>query len=377
MKVGSLFSGYGGLDLAVEEVYGATTVWHSELDKHASKVLAHHWPDVPNLGDITAVDWADVEPVDIVCGGFPCQDISSAGLGRGITEGTRSGLWYVMADAVRHLRPRLVVVENVSALLVRGIDIVLGDLAVIGYDAQWVSVRASDVGAPHRRQRVFLTAHPQGSRGADEPIRGDAPRLTVGPVARAGGRARPGDPAPGVHRGGRPAGLMGVAPDAGGQRHGRGQDPRLVGRLDREDAPDPRERQRPRQVAGDRGAADAADTDGAGPQGRDTLRQRPGKRATRPSGMGDPEWGPYAAAVHRWEPIVGRAAPLPTDDRGRLSPVFAEWMMGLDEGWVTDHLDRRPALKALGNGVVPQQAAHGLRLLERVAACFYGCEETP
>jgi DNA (cytosine-5)-methyltransferase 1 len=362
VNIGSLFSGYGGLDLAVEEVHSARTVWHSELDPNASKVLEQHWPGVPNLGDITKVQWADVEPVDILTGGFPCQDISTAGLGRGITEGTRSGLWYFMADAVRHLRPSLVVVENVSALLVRGIDIVLGDLADIGYDAQWVSVRASDVGAPHRRERIFLTAHPKGSRRADEPIRGDAGRLSVGPVAGTGRGDRPGDPAPGVHRDGRPARLVGAAPlaahvgherpgsprgrrpgsadggrpapDAGSQRHGRRQDVRVVGRGGAPAEGGGRDAGASRQVTRDRGAED-----GGG-------------------------WGPYAAAIHRWEPIVGRAAPLPTDDRGRLSPVFVEWMMGLPAGWVTDHLDRRPALKALGNGVVPQQAAHALHQLD-------------
>jgi DNA (cytosine-5)-methyltransferase 1 len=362
MKVGSLFSGYGGLDLAVEEVYGARTVWHSELDPHASKVLEQHWPGVPNLGDITTIDWADVEPIDILTGGFPCQDISSAGLGRGITEGTRSGLWFRMADAIRCLRPRLVVAENVSALLVRGLDTVLGDLADIGYDAQWVSVRASDVGAPHRRQRVFLTAHPS------DPDSDGLKRLTGSPSGRhalqpvVGGDA---DRCGGV-----------AAPDAGGQRHGRGQDRRLVGRLDGEDAPDPRERQRSRQVAGDRSGATPPDTSSLGPVHALAGRGSPGAGANAEGwllgggrGVGGLEdWGPYAAAIHRWEPIIGRPAPLPTDDRGRLNPAFVEWMMGLPAGWVTDHLDRRPALKALGNGVVPQQAAHGLRLLERVAA---------
>jgi DNA (cytosine-5)-methyltransferase 1 len=356
VNVGSLFSGYGGLDLAVEEVYGATTVWHSELDRNASKVLEQHWPEVPNLGDIARVQWADVEPVDILCGGFPCQDISTAGLGRGITEGTRSGLWYFMADAVRHLRPRLVVVENVAALLVRGVDIVLGDLADIGYDAQWVSVRASDVGAPHRRQRVFLTAHPSGEgRGRpgtgwpagpqpgapDEPRRrrrraqeGLVPPDPAGP--RLGGRdAVPepdlAGPARDATAGG---GRVVAAPDASGQRHGRGEDLRVVGRVGATAEGGGRDAGASRQVTRDRGAED-----GGG-------------------------WGPYAAAIHRWEPIVGRPAPLPTDDRGRLSPVLVEWMMGLPAGWVTDHLDRRPALKALGNGVVPQQAAHALHQLD-------------
>ena len=161
LTYGSLFSGVGGLDLAVEEVFGATAAWHCEVDTNASKVLATHWPGVPNLGDITAVDWSTVPPVDIICGGFPCQDISSAGKRAGIAEGTRSGLWFSYADAIRVLRPRLVVVENVGALLVRGLDIVLGSLAELGYDARWTCLRASDIGAPHQRNRLFLVGVPR------------------------------------------------------------------------------------------------------------------------------------------------------------------------------------------------------------------------
>lgn len=162
LTYGSLFSGYGGLDLAVEAVTGATCKWHSEVDPHASKILAAHWPNVPNLGDIAGIDWTQVEPVDVICGGFPCQDISSAGKGAGLEEGTRSGLWYRYADAIRVLRPRLVIVENVAAIRWkgRGLDKVLGSLAEVGYDAEWTCLRASDVGACHRRERFFLVAWP-------------------------------------------------------------------------------------------------------------------------------------------------------------------------------------------------------------------------
>ena len=92
-RLGSLFSGYGGLDLAVEEVFGARTVWNSDIDPGPRKVLAHRFPDVPNLGDITTIDWHEVEPVDVICGGFPCQDVSTVGKRAGIAPGTRSGLW--------------------------------------------------------------------------------------------------------------------------------------------------------------------------------------------------------------------------------------------------------------------------------------------
>ena len=181
MRIGSLFSGAGGLDMAVEAVFGGRTVWHSEIDKAASKVLAHRWPDVPNLGSITEIDWAAVEPVDVLCGGFPCQDVSSAGKRAGIKDGTRSGLWAVFADAIDALRPQYVIIENVRGLLsatahravesadavvgdrsdrpvLRAIGAVLGDLSDFGYDATWATVAAASVGAPHRRERVFILA---------------------------------------------------------------------------------------------------------------------------------------------------------------------------------------------------------------------------
>src|SRR5581483_5726033 len=114
MRIGSLFSGGGGLDLADEHVFGGRVVWHCENDPAASKVLAHRWPGVPNLHDITTVDWTQVEPVDVLCGGFPCQDISSAGKQAGMGAGTRSGLWSDFARAIDALRPRWVVIENVG-----------------------------------------------------------------------------------------------------------------------------------------------------------------------------------------------------------------------------------------------------------------------
>lgn len=117
MKIGSLFSGYGGLDLAVEAVTGAQPAWFCEFAPAPSKVLAYHWPDVPNHKDVTQINWADVEPVDILTGGSPCQDLSQAGKRAGMTEGTRSNLWVNMREAINHLRPKLVVWENVLGAL--------------------------------------------------------------------------------------------------------------------------------------------------------------------------------------------------------------------------------------------------------------------
>ncbi len=116
-RIGSLFSGYGGLDLAVEHVTGGQTIWFSELNEPVARIFSHHWPDAPNLGDITTIDWAGVPPIDVLCGGFPCQDVSTVGKGAGLMPGTRSGLWSYMATAIEALRPRLVVIENVRGLL--------------------------------------------------------------------------------------------------------------------------------------------------------------------------------------------------------------------------------------------------------------------
>ncbi|MEU6022621.1 DNA (cytosine-5-)-methyltransferase [Micromonospora sp. NPDC047134] len=163
-RIGSLCTGYGGLDLAVELVLGGQLTWYAETDRHATTVLAHHWPHVANLGDIRTIDWTTVTPVDIITAGFPCQDISNAGKRAGIT-GAHSSVWTHVAAAVRVLRPRLLFVENVAALLRRGFDVVHRDLAEIGYDTRWLCLRASDIGAAHRRDRLFLLATPEPRAG--------------------------------------------------------------------------------------------------------------------------------------------------------------------------------------------------------------------
>jgi DNA (cytosine-5)-methyltransferase 1 len=189
LTAGSLCSGYGGLDLAVTAVTGARLAWCAETDRCAAAVLARHWPDVPNLGDVTALDWAAVPPVDLVSAGWPCQDISYAGPGAGITEGTRSGLWLTIADGLRHLRPSYVFLENVAALRTRGLAKVLGDLAALGYDTQWTCLRAADAGAPHRRDRVLILGVRPGTAArlaaAADPGRGELQRRR-GPADLAG-----------------------------------------------------------------------------------------------------------------------------------------------------------------------------------------------
>ncbi len=159
LTVGSLFSGIGGFELGLERTGGFKTVWQCEIDPFCLKVLAKHWPDVKRFTDIKRMGVDEEIPrVDVICGGFPCQDISCAGKGAGI-HAERSGLWWEMLRIVRLVRPRFVLVENVAALLNRGLDEVLGSLAESGYDAEWACLRASDVGAPHRRERFFGIAY--------------------------------------------------------------------------------------------------------------------------------------------------------------------------------------------------------------------------
>jgi DNA (cytosine-5)-methyltransferase 1 len=185
LKIGSLFSGVGGLDLGVQSVLGGNVAWHVEIEKAPSKVLAHHWPNTPNYGDITSVNWAQVEPIDILTGGFPCQDVSLAGSRAGLNDATRSGLWAHYAHSIAALKPKLVVIENVRGLLsaeaigamesdpwgmgngeprsiINALGAVLGDLAGLGYDARWCGVRAAEAGAPHERYRVFIVAYARG-----------------------------------------------------------------------------------------------------------------------------------------------------------------------------------------------------------------------
>lgn len=156
MKHAGLCFGYGGLDMGVEAAVPSELAWYAEYDPAPSKVAALRYPGVPNHNDVTAIDWAAVEPVDILSAGYPCQPFSISGLRRG--EDDPRHLWPHIANAVRQLRPRLVVLENVAGHLSLGFDVVLGDLAALGYDAEWSVVQASAVGACHRRPRLYVVA---------------------------------------------------------------------------------------------------------------------------------------------------------------------------------------------------------------------------
>lgn len=188
LTAGEMFSGYGGLAMAVHDAFAThghevQTKWLAEFDDAPSRILAQRYPGVPNLGDVTTVDWADpAHRVDIVAGGSPCQDVSAAGRRAGMTEGTRSNLWVAQREAINTIRPQWAVWENVRGAfsakahselepcegcvgghdggepVLRALGRVLGDFSAIGYDAEWRGIRASDAGAPHQRYRVFVLA---------------------------------------------------------------------------------------------------------------------------------------------------------------------------------------------------------------------------
>ncbi len=173
LNVLDLFSGIGGFSLGLERatlegayIDGFTTTACCEIEAFPRKVLAKHWPDVPCYDDVRTLTAerlaADGIAVDVICGGFPCQDISFAGKGAGLA-GERSGLFYEVARLVGELAPRFVILENVGALLSRGLDAVLGTLASLGYDAEWHCIPASYLGAPHRRDRVWIIAYTTGA----------------------------------------------------------------------------------------------------------------------------------------------------------------------------------------------------------------------
>lgn len=160
MPILELCAGYGGLALAVEQLTGDCTTHVAEVHPAACKIMAQRFPHAPNLGDAKFIDWRSlVGTVDILSCGFPCQDISNAGTREGI-KGARSGLWFEVAEAIRILRPRHVFLENVSAIRTRGQREVLTSLHQIGYDVRWTTLRASDIGAAHRRERWFAYAAP-------------------------------------------------------------------------------------------------------------------------------------------------------------------------------------------------------------------------
>jgi DNA (cytosine-5)-methyltransferase 1 len=357
-------SGYEGLGMAIASMLDVELTWVGDPDPGAAAILAHHWPHVPNVGDITAVDWAAVPRVDVLAAGFPCQSVSTAGKRAGLVPDAASGLWAHVAAAIAVLRPPLVVIENVGGLRsaraggdvepcpwclgdpgeqhhLRALGAVLGDLATLGFDAEWVSLNASDVGAPHQRDRVFIVAWP-----AAHP-----PNLRHQRCRAARGR----------RHGSADGGL--AAADAQGDGWDEGR-PEPAGIVRGSDA-----------ALGGGATAPDADRDG---RARGPQRHRDQEAGLEAQQRDDADgrvldWGKYAPAIDRWARILGRPAPAPTEPglngQPRLTPAFVEWLMGLPDGHVTavPGLSRNQQLTALGNGVVPQQGAAALAvLLDRI-----------
>lgn len=166
LKVLDVFAGIGGFSLGLERTGGFKTVAFCEINKHAQKVLKEHWPGVSIHEDIQSEDFRLLlenyyyDKVDVVCGGFPCQDISTAGKGAGL-EGERSSLWWDLREAIKQTKPKYALIENVAALRSRGLDTVLWSLSTLGYDAEWHCIPARAVGAPHQRDRTWIIAYPQ------------------------------------------------------------------------------------------------------------------------------------------------------------------------------------------------------------------------
>lgn len=383
--IGSLFTGYGGLDMGVAMALDpdARVAWTSDVEPGPCKLAEVRWPGVPNLGDITQIDWADVEPVDIICGGSPCQDLSLAGKRAGMATGTRSGLWESMAAAVETIRPRLVVWENVLGALsarayspveqepgmlgtrtngpaLRAAGRVAGDLADLGYSTVWRVIRASDAGAPHQRARFFLIGYPDGQPWDM--------RRPARPRKAQGGRPQREPTGPGL-------GTLMPTPTASDHKAGRHQDgtghslTQAVQLL-----PTPQATNATYSGAGygpnlHEVATALLPTPKAadGVMGLPRTSGRPPEKSTHlATRLEYTDYGDYAPAIARWEKVTGRAAPPPTTPPRReggkpqLSTRFVEWMMGLPEGHVTGpdlDLSRERQLRMLGNGVVPQQAA--------------------
>ena len=309
MKIGSLCSGYGGLDMAVEAFYGAETVWMSDIDKASSKVIAERW-QLPNLGDLKTVKWEDIKPVDILTAGYPCQPFSNAGLRKGANDPRH--LWPSIKEIISRIRPRIVILENVRGHLTLGFKEVLQDLTQIGYDTKWQIVRASDAGAPHRRERLFVLAQPTNPNSEALVESRRAPRSVYGSPSEIIDWTNRNE-----HR-------------SGAEIVTNANDPRRL-----------RDTERP------------------------SSRYQSGTISDTNSEQLSTNWQAQGLGRRFETPfeLWMRRTPNPLD-QSKLNTKFVEYMMGLPEGWVTDlDLSRAQQFKLLGNGVVPQQAFLALERL--------------
>ena len=403
LRIGSLCSGYGGLDMAVEAVLGGSLAWWSDIDDGAIRIMSHHHPGVPNLGDFTLTDWSQVEPVEVVTAGYPCQPFSHAGKRKGTKD--ERHLWPYVRAAIRGLRPRLVVLENVAGHRSLGFGRVLGDLAEDGFDAEWVSPRASDVGACHERERVFILACPTGQPWSewnrDGGAAADAHDLGHHDSLTAPGAVRHVEAGNGTLTEVLGGHLFPTPRASDGEKGGPGQRgssgdlmlPSAVALLPTPKASDgefgtPSTSGRGRDKSTHLSTRiSLLPTPTATPYGNNQSASegaavRPSLDTLVPSIAVD--WGKYETAVRRHEVAFGLPVPTPVQaprkGAPQLAPVFSEWMMGLPAGHVTNPAiwdgltDKRgkPAsaaakrnamLRACGNGVIPRQAEFALRIM--------------
>lgn len=342
MRIGSLFSGIGGIELGLERAGVGHTVWQCEQDTAAQAVLRTRWPGVPVYDDVRAIGAANVQPVDVLCGGFPCQDISVAGSGAGLS-GARSGLWFEYLRLIRELRPRYVVAENVAALVTRGLDVVLGGLAKSGYDALWLPLRASDVGAPHRRERIFIVAwrvaDSDSKRALGQPDSPERREVERAPADGAGG---------------------GV-----GHADRSGLEGRSLLKCERSD----------QWIAREASAENMADSESERQFSRLPCRatkEEPWTYGARADVDRTHEWPPAPNDANGWASYAARHPGRAPAVRGQLNPGFVESIMGFPDGWTDVEFSgrrtkRAERLKMLGNSVVPQCAevvGHVLRGLQ-------------
>jgi DNA (cytosine-5)-methyltransferase 1 len=309
MKIGSLCTGYGGLDLAVETFFDAEMVWCAENDKYASKVIEARF-NKPNLGDIKQIDWGSIEPIDILTAGYPCQPFSHAGHRKG--ENDERHIWPHILKGISILRPKFIILENVRGHLSLGFKEVLSDLAENGYDAKWRIVRASDVGAPHQRARLFIIAY-SNSEGLQRTWH-KADDFTDGFTSNTNCDAC--------------------------------EESR---RADREISTKSRGLQAGQDIG------QARSEHGCSCKASCNTNNQYQSYNREMSELG----GRFASRCEMSMQDIPNAL---VDDK--LNAKFVEYMMGLPGGWVTDlELSRSQQLKMLGNGVVPQQAYYALELL--------------
>lgn len=385
---GELCAGYGGLALAGEAAFGVRTEWVVEFDQAPSKALAHNFEHARNYCDITRAPWEAMVRVSLLTGGTPCQELSVLGRRAGMVDGTRSGLWASMAEAVRVQRPEWVGWENVRGALsspaasateycpecmggtpgrphpvLRALGRVVADLVDLGYDVEWRCIRASDVGAAHHRMRVFVLAH-RAVPGTPSP---ELPELARWNAERDVWEQEDGR----MNFCGHASVFTRAWPQHGAVRAGVAYE-RAVEFSGFEDLPVLR-------------TPCAAEAEG-GPLSRTVAAAR--NQTLRLTGqvlslwhpglleevegteLRAPGWHEFGPAIERWERIMGTPCPPPTIAPGTrrpyLNPAFVEWLMGLPTGWVSGlvaHEDPakritwQQALKMLGNGVCPAQAA--------------------